>query len=51
MTEECKCNKYKFWRWLIGMAIQNRRVYWLLWGFLVVLAICAFKFGLVGVLF
>ena len=40
--------KYKFWRWLIEKAIHNRRIYYLLWGALIVLAICAFRFGLIG---
>jgi hypothetical protein len=41
-------DKYKFWKWLIEKAMSNKRVYRLLWGFLFVLAICAFKFGLLG---
>lgn len=40
--------KYKFWRWLIEKAIRNKRVYWLLWGCLAVIGICAWRFGLLG---
>lgn len=42
---DCNC-KYKFRKWLINKALKNKPLYWLLWGFLVVLGICAYKFGL-----
>lgn len=48
-VKECQC-KYRFWRWLIKTALKNKKVYWLLWGVLVILAICAWRFGLVGIL-
>ncbi len=50
MENEHKNCRYRFWRWLIGLALKNRRVYWLLWGMLAVLAICAWRFGLAGLL-
>lgn len=41
--------KYRFWRWLITLATANKKVYWLLWGMIAVMAICAYKFGFAGV--
>lgn len=49
MKEHHQC-RYHFWRWLICLAMKNSRIYWLLWGMLVVVAICAWQFGLAGVL-
>lgn len=43
--ESCR---YRFWRWLIGLALKHRQIYWLLWGILAVIAICAWRFGLNG---
>ena len=35
---------------LIEKAISSRRIYWLLWGMLAVTALCAWRFGLSGLL-
>lgn len=49
MTEEKHENcKYKFWKWLIKFATQNKKIYWLLWGGIGALVVCAYKFGLAG---
>jgi len=42
--------RYWFWKWLICKALRHTRIYWLLWGVLVVMAICAWRFGLAGLL-
>ncbi len=44
---ECR---YRFWRWLIELALKHWQIYWLLWGILVVIAICAWRFGLSGLI-
>ena len=46
--EEHQC-KYKFWRWVLTKAIKNPKVYWLLWGLIAVLGVCAWRFGFAGV--
>ena len=48
MHDEHKNCRYRFWRWLIEKACRNRRIYWLLWGLLAVVGICAWRFGLAG---
>lgn len=49
MTEEKHENcKYNFWKWLIQYATKNKRIYWLLWGGIGALVVCAYKFGLAG---
>jgi len=49
MKDDHDC-RYRFWRWLIEKAISSRRIYWLLWGMLAVTALCAWRFGLSGLL-
>jgi hypothetical protein len=50
MTEEKHENcKYNFWKWLIQYATKNKSIYWLLWGGVAALIVCAFRFGLVGI--
>lgn len=50
MTDEHTNCKYSFWKWLVQYATKNQRIYWLLWGLLVALIVCAYKFGLTGIL-
>ena len=49
MHDKHKNCRYRFLRWLIEKACHSRRIYWLLWGVLVVVGICAWRFGLVGI--
>lgn len=49
MKDDHDC-RYRFWRWLIEKAISSRRIYWLLWEMLAVTALCAWRFGLSGLL-
>ena len=48
MENEHKNCRYRFWTWLIRLALRHRRIYWLLWGVLAVGAVCAWRFGLAG---
>ena len=48
MRENHQGCRYCFWRWLIKAALKHRKIYWLLWGMLAVVAICAWRFGLNG---
>ena len=41
-----KKSRYKFVKWLINKAIAHDKVYWLLWGILAILGVCAWRFGL-----
>lgn len=49
MAKEHKYCKWIFAKWLITYATTNKKVYWLLWGGLLVLAICAWQFGFAGI--
>ena len=49
--EHHEASRYRFWRWLIELALKHRQIYWLLWGILAVIAICAWRFGLNGFTF
>ena len=50
MQDNQKIARYRFWKWLIEKAILHRHIYWLLWGILIVLGLCAWQFGLGTVL-
>lgn len=38
-----KKQKYQFWRWLILSVVHIRRLYWLVWGALIVLLLIGLK--------
>ena len=36
MEEHENC-RYRFFKWIVRMALRHRRIYWLLWGLIAVL--------------
>ena len=48
MTKKRKHCHCRFWQWLINKALKSAKIYWLLWGLLVILALGVWRFGWVG---